>query len=81
MHENETDTMVPALPAFAADVFRHLAPLDHPLARELSVSWLTLDRRGALEAKGTATAATPCREIGTQYPATRRAALRMGAAS
>ena len=61
MHENETDTMVPALPAFAADVFRHLAPLDHPFAKELSVSWLALNLRRALERESYAVAAQRAR--------------------
>ncbi len=53
-----------------------LAPLDHPFARELSVSWLVLNLRRALEAKAAAVA--PCPEVGTQHPTPHRAALRMG---
>lgn len=53
-----------------------LTPLDHPFARELSVSWLVLNLRRAPEAKATAVA--PCPEVGTQHPTPHRTALLMG---
>jgi hypothetical protein len=53
-----------------------LAPLDHPFAGELSVSWLVLNLRRALNAKATDVA--PGIEIGTRSPVTHRAGLHAG---
>lgn len=53
-----------------------LAPLDHPFAWELSVSWLELNLRRALEAKAAAVA--PCPQVGTRSPVTRGAVRHMG---
>jgi hypothetical protein len=52
------------------------APPDHRPAREVSASGLALDLCRAPDAK--AGAVSPCPDVGTQHPASRRPAIRMG---
>lgn len=53
-----------------------LAPLDHPFARELSISWLALNLRRALEAKANAIAGR--HEIAKRHAVDHRAAFYAG---